>query len=351
MKDRDRIFVVNLSALTFAEGLVRIPLAMIGRWVKGAQKFAVTLQDIAAMVANFRKREGDTVIDYEHASEFPEVAQGQPIPAAGWLKQVEDKPDERGIWWGLAELNERCRKMIEAGELKYLSPVIYWGAHDKKTGEDQGTTLRSLAVTNTPFFDAMPAIQLSEAGWQSASETPHGGEKEQPVSNTATQEQAQEKQPRVVRLTDVPRDAKGLYDFAKMPTGDDVVYASDVFVGRHNQERAIALIDQAVKDGKVLPANREDYLKLALSDGGFESVKSIIDKSAPKVDLNERGIAGTGEEATQLTELQRVEAEIDQKVKAKMQGGVKDYGEALKLVASENADLVRRKLAIQRGKN
>jgi len=81
MTDSGPRFAVLLGAL--ADGAKRIPIAVIGQFKKGAQAFAITRQTLADLVANFRRRTIDTVIDYEHASEFPEAAQGGPIPAAG----------------------------------------------------------------------------------------------------------------------------------------------------------------------------------------------------------------------------------------------------------------------------
>ncbi len=161
-------FIVSLSgcSLSEASALVKIPLLQLGRWVKGTVKFAITLADVKRLIDNFRKRQtGEVVIDFEHASELPDRAMGGPIPAAGWLKAVEDEPDSRGILWGLAEFTSRAREMIAAKEYKYLSPAIDWSARDKSSGEQQGPTLTSVALVNRPFLEALPAIQLSEAGW------------------------------------------------------------------------------------------------------------------------------------------------------------------------------------------
>jgi hypothetical protein len=115
-----------------AEGLVRIPLMKLGRFRKGTQVIPLTRQLISEVVSNFRKRKargldvtaGDVVVDYEHASESPEVALGGLVPAAGWLREVEDGPDANGILWGLIELTNRARAAVAARELRYTSPFI-----------------------------------------------------------------------------------------------------------------------------------------------------------------------------------------------------------------------------------
>lgn len=161
-------FIVNLATISLSEASarVRIPLLQLGNWVKGVVSFSITSADVKAIVANFRKRgTGEIVIDYEHGSESPARASGGPIPAAGWLKAVEEQPDTKGILWGLGEFTERARRMIADREYKYLSPAIDWGTRDTRSGEQQGATLRSMALVDRPFLDALPAIQLSEAGW------------------------------------------------------------------------------------------------------------------------------------------------------------------------------------------
>ncbi len=158
-------FIVNVAGLALSESaaLTRIPLAMLGRWFKGATKFAITRADVATLVANFRKREsGEVVIDYDHSTEYA-AGSGAPSPAAGWLKSIEDGPDDRGVLWGLAQFTEKARAMLAAKEYKYISPVINWAARDRRTGEIQGATLTSVALTNIPVLDAMPALALSEA--------------------------------------------------------------------------------------------------------------------------------------------------------------------------------------------
>lgn len=67
---------------------------------------------------------------------------------------------------GAEELRRIPVAMLAAREYKYVSPVIVWGARDKGTGEPQGTTLTSMAITNSPLMEKLPAIAFSEAGWQ-----------------------------------------------------------------------------------------------------------------------------------------------------------------------------------------
>lgn len=82
----------------------------------------------------------DLSIDYEHQSMLaPE--NGQPAPAAGWIKALESRVD--GLW-GQVEWTAKAAAMIAAREYRYLSPVF---DYDKR-----GVVFRLLgaALTNNP---------------------------------------------------------------------------------------------------------------------------------------------------------------------------------------------------------
>jgi hypothetical protein len=165
--------------------LYEIPIAVVGTWVKRGRKFSITPEDEAAMVRNFRKRKNEqVVIDYEHASETPEVAQGGPVPAAGWIHELtiadwsplsrglpieegrtienrQSKISNTGTLCALAEWTEQALGLIKKGAYRFFSPAIDWAYRDKETGEPQGATLTSGALTNHPFLEELPPIMLT----------------------------------------------------------------------------------------------------------------------------------------------------------------------------------------------
>jgi phage I-like protein len=164
-----------------APGRVRIPLALAGTWVRGSQTFSITPQDLESIVRNFRERQnGEINVDYDHASEMPEVAAGGPIPSAGRIVAV-DPPETSGrrtILWGWFEPTERARALIRNHEYRYISPAIDWGATHKRTGKPQGATLTSVALTNRPFLEEMPQIHLSDPAYRLVEEEVRSRESE-----------------------------------------------------------------------------------------------------------------------------------------------------------------------------
>ncbi len=139
-----------------------LPVAVLGSWIKGKDHFTISKANLREMVANFDKRKnGQIQVDYEHASENPDVAMGQPVPAAGFIHELR----ANGVLKALVEFSPRARQMIVAKEYRFVSPAIDWAAKDKETGQPQGCTLTSLALTNHPFLEELPplpALQFSE---------------------------------------------------------------------------------------------------------------------------------------------------------------------------------------------
>lgn len=162
----DGFFPMLLSAAT-----LRMPLIVTGSWVRG-KKFSFSLDDLKNIVRNFRKRKnGELNVDYDHASEMPEIAGGGPVPSSGRLLAISDpepfrdnKGVDRHILWGTYEPTERARTMIANREYRRVSPAVDPNVKDKETGEPQGMTLTSMALTNKPYLEELPELRLSENG-------------------------------------------------------------------------------------------------------------------------------------------------------------------------------------------
>jgi phage I-like protein len=369
MTDKGPRYSVRLGEV--ADGLTRIPIAVLGRFVKGKLKFAITKATLADVVKNFRNRGVDTVIDYEHASEAPEMAAGGPVPASGWLKAIDDEPDGDGILWGHAEFTPRAKDLVKGGEYRYLSPVINWGARNKSTGEQQGATLTSIALTNRPFLEQLPAIAMTELGSGQTEARPawridrgdaanEGREIRQVTKLFLTDRVARtvrvvtddgaestvtleglEAAPTVVRLSDVKRDKAGRLDFSALPQDGETLIGSDVLHAMRVQDA----LDEAMEDGKITAAQRPTYEKLALSD--LDGFTGLIASMAPStaVDLTERGLAGDGP-----TTSAHMQAAIDEHIAAiRKRRPELGYGDALRLVASERPELISLKGKLQRG--
>ena len=189
MSDKNQFhFISQLSAVP-AEGLARIPILVTGSWVKGGREVSFTRDELSTAVANFQKLANhDLNVDYDHASEELERAAGAPTPSAGRILALDEpepfesgdrvigrsgeqenrSPDhpiagspDRWILYGRYEPTDRARMLIKNREYRYVSAAFAKDYPDRKTGESQGLTLTSVALTNQPFLDELPEIWLS----------------------------------------------------------------------------------------------------------------------------------------------------------------------------------------------
>lgn len=348
-----QIFFIDIRAVSLseAEQSTRIPIAMVGTFYKGKQRFTITRADIAQLSENLKKRGGDVVLDYEHASESPEVASGGPVPAAGWISAIDPTVDRNGIAWATATFTDTARKLIAAQEYRYISPFISWGVRDKDTGASQGITLTSAALTNKPVLDRMPAVtlSLSDAGWTAMTETERGKNMTEKVmcsehpktqmlcpecdKDEISQLSASEHRHEAatcIMLSDVKRDEVGQFTLSTDSLKETDMISVAAFRAWQAQTIALSEVSEAVRTGKVSPANIKAFTKIAMSDIG--SFRSIVTSMVPQVDLREHGIGGDGSG----------ESSEDRLIIFASQRAKKDsiaLSEALKLVAVENPEL------------
>ena len=145
-----------------------IKVAVPGEWKgyprpDGTFGFALTDKDLQDMVRNFgRDRRGRIVVDYEHQT-LMSAKNGQPAPAAGWITALEVRQGDGGPeLHGRVGWTQSAATAIEANEYGFVSPVIVFHAKNKATKEDIGTWLHSVALTNHPFLDELPAVAATE---------------------------------------------------------------------------------------------------------------------------------------------------------------------------------------------
>lgn len=104
-------------------------------------------------------------LDYEHQAMLADK-NGQPAPASGWASAFEWRAGV-GLFAINVQWTANARRMIEAGEYKYLSPVIVF---DKNTGEVSDVINASLV--NIPNLDINPVAQSRVAALNAHFELP-----------------------------------------------------------------------------------------------------------------------------------------------------------------------------------
>ena len=110
----------------------------------------------ARVIALVARAADDLVIDYEHQTLYTEQ-NGQPAPAAGWLKALEWREGD-GLYAVALRWTERAAAAIAAEEYRYISPVF---EYDKKTGEV--LALKMAALTNHAGLDGLTDLTARAA--------------------------------------------------------------------------------------------------------------------------------------------------------------------------------------------
>lgn len=159
--------VVSLRAKIplLAEGAPEswVEMAYESEW-KGhpSGEFAFTREVLDAIVARFDADENPLPVTYGH----PDHGTGQPIPAAGWIRQLEVRDGSDGAeLWGRVEWTAPAADLIRAGSYRFCSVVVDFAPIDRASGEPAGLAeMYELGLTNSPFLPGMTPITLSRVG-------------------------------------------------------------------------------------------------------------------------------------------------------------------------------------------
>ncbi len=89
--------------------------------VKGRDGRTWSLPDPRAIVAAFLDGKVDLPIDFEHQTERDKSSKTGPVPAAGWIKELDVRPN--GIW-GRVEWTQHAQQLIASKAYRYLSPAF-----------------------------------------------------------------------------------------------------------------------------------------------------------------------------------------------------------------------------------
>lgn len=104
-------------------------------------------------------------IDYDHATDFA-APKGRPAPAAGWIRELAERD---GALWGRVEWTPHGAKAITSREYRYISPVFQYSP------DGAVTRLLRAGLTNNPnlYLTAISARAVAGMGAPGA-EVQHG---------------------------------------------------------------------------------------------------------------------------------------------------------------------------------
>jgi len=296
-----------------ANGSGRDQAAILPEWIRVLPLGRVELSDhrepfmvdeacLETLAAAYRSRGVDLVIDYEHQS-----LQGNRAPAAGWIKDLEARGD--GLW-ARVDWTQQARDYLEKKEYRYFSPVLRLDPETRKP-----TALIHVGLTNVPAINHLPPLV---ARWGGGAPAPQDLESGEPGGRSPEMEQESGKEraemvEELKRLMGLESEAeeevvwgkvleafrdlagslnlpgevsaaqlKGAVEALKAGAGR-VLEAEAELKGlkvRLAQETADRLVEEALKAGKVSPAQRGWALEYGRRDP--EGFQTYVDR-APKL--------------------------------------------------------------------
>ncbi len=107
--------------------------------------FIVDNESVELIRKQFKERNLDLVIDYEH-----QTLSDMQAPAGGWIKDIYKGKD---AVVAKVEWTPRAAEYLQNKEYRYLSPVVLVRKRDQKA-----VAIHSVALTNTPAIDGMFAL-------------------------------------------------------------------------------------------------------------------------------------------------------------------------------------------------
>ena len=114
--------------------------------INGEKPVHLDEQGAQEIIAAFKTRGNDMVIDYEHQT----LSEAQ-APAAGWIKDLVWKGKE-GLW-AIVEWTQKAKDYLDNREYRYFSPVMALRATDRSI-----IKLINVALTNTPATNNLRPI-------------------------------------------------------------------------------------------------------------------------------------------------------------------------------------------------
>lgn len=217
--------------------------------------------DPERLVEAFKAGGVDLPVDFEHETEFTSTLGAR--PARGWIVELQARAE--GLFGRIDWLADAVQALA-ARSYRYISPVLYTDA-DRKTAR----MLKAAALVAAPALSGLPALASAQSG-----------------------------------DTDMLKDVLVALGLPETATGTDAVSAitllkagdPTLFVPKAQHDETVAalsaaqarldgieqasatarrtaLVDDAIKAGKLAPAARDQYLALAAT--AFDQTKAAID--------------------------------------------------------------------------
>lgn len=260
----------NLSNTASPEGLW-LPMIPAGNF-SGIDKRSWNNSNPDSIVAAFSQK---LPFDVEHSTHL-KAPNGDPAPAVGWITQLQNRDGEI---WGKVEWNSEGHELIEEKKYAFYSPAFNFD------GSGNVYSLESSGLTNQPNLNVPALNRREEEDMKFSKEIiealalkPEATASEVLTAINSIKSEKQialnsAQQPDLTKF--VPKDT---YSIAlnRAETAEKIVKAAD--------DAAIeALVDSAIADGKIAPANKDMFVGMCRAEGGKENFSAFVATAAAVV--------------------------------------------------------------------
>jgi len=260
----------------------RLMVVPSGATVKGRDNREWKNPDPKKLALNSNKHLSALVIDENHSTDLS-APKGGPSPAFGWMKNL--CANELGEIWADVEWTELGLNALSKKEYRFISPVFL---HNK---EGEIACIVRAALTNSPNLD-LPALNSerlenknTEVSMNKTLLVALG------LPETATEEEAiaMAKSLNAAKNATAPQTDKTPVDLTAYAPRADLNAMEVRAVTAEKQladlnaaqlkKDAETAVDEAIKNRKIAPASREQYLALCATRAELEKIKNILSTS------------------------------------------------------------------------
>jgi len=258
----------------------RIQLLPPGPSIKGRDGRLYVLKNAEDVAKHSNEYLPNHSIDENHAVDLLAPVGGS-SPAFGWFTNVQAEKD--GSIWADVEWTEKGKTAVSGLEYRYISPVLFL--------DEEGVInlIARASLSNSPNLDikslnnqepARPAKEKNNMksilAFLGLPETATEAEALAAVSAMKTSLNAAQAKPSAVDLAVyAPRTDLAVMQ-ARAETAEKELAALNSAKLKAEGEAAV---DQAVKDGKIAPASKAEYVALCSTQAGLDHFKKIMASS------------------------------------------------------------------------
>lgn len=245
-----------------------------GNWLKITPRGEVTTRnginytfDPEALAARFAADDVKIAIDLDHGIARL-ASQGHTVPAVGWIEELEARAD--GLY-GRVEWLEAGKAALAAKTHRYFSPTFpHVGG--------KATWLHSVALVTSPALSKMPALadasaKPTEPSMSKAIAAALG------LSADATETACLSA---IATLTGGGTVSSEVHQ-QTLTTLSATTTELETLKASIRQGEIDALLDGALAEKRIVPAQREKYANLCATDNGFKDVKALLAATPKKL--------------------------------------------------------------------